>query len=63
MTAIEQRSMSRYLSIALPYVGVFAASTTFVPDEALAAHRDLWLLLEAGEIWSVQPIHFERPVT
>jgi putative ATP-binding cassette transporter len=36
---------------------------TFAPDEALAAHHDLRLVLEAGGTWSTQPIHIERPVT
>jgi hypothetical protein len=36
---------------------------TFAPDEALAAHHELRLVLEAGGMWSAQPIHIERPIT
>ena len=36
---------------------------TFAPDEALAAHHDLHLVLQASGMWSAQPIHIERPVT
>ena len=35
---------------------------TFAPDDALAAHHDLRLVLEAGGTWSAQPIHIESPV-
>ena len=36
---------------------------TFASDEALAAHHDQRLVLEAGGLWSAQSIHIERAVT
>jgi len=36
---------------------------TFAPDEALAAHHDLRLVLESGGMWNAQSIHVERPAT
>ena len=35
---------------------------TFAPDDALAGHHDVRLVLEAGGTWSAQPIHIESPV-
>src|SRR6478735_9468251 len=48
MTAIEQRGMSRFFSMALLYVGVFAASTVAgvlcrFAEESLALHWRDWL--------------------